>query len=94
MTTREKDHPEREPDEVYLGNFSETDAWQDDDGRSSWEIVGWISKRKGNIARNIHGVAYCDDGEMFPGFVKIDEIRRSKHGEEILALLLPSPVAV
>ena len=74
-----KDHPERQPDEVWLGMFDDERECGDGTDRTRWGCIGWTTRRQGNALPN----------GSFPVFVKQDEIRRAKDGEKILANLLP-----
>jgi hypothetical protein len=60
-----KDHPERKPDEVFLGNVDE----------QGFRACGWKSKRLGNIAYSIKGSPL---GQTHPLFVLISEVNASK----------------
>ena len=75
-----KDHPERQDDEVFLGNF-------DNDGIV---VIGWKTTRKGSISYYTNGKPIGKGWpDSFPVFVKISEIEASKHGKQILKHLLP-----
>ena len=74
-----KDHPERKEDEVYITNT---------DGEDYHEI-GWKTKRPGLIAYDTSGNKFGEYPKVFPVFVKINEIKQSQDGEEILKRLLP-----
>ena len=68
-----KNHPEILPGEVFLTNAE--DHHCRDDRRSSWEMIGWRTKRKGKVAYDdIDGKPldsiYC----LFPVFVKREEL--------------------
>ncbi|MEK7082586.1 MAG: hypothetical protein AAB972_00320 [Patescibacteria group bacterium] len=58
-----KNHPELQDGEVFLTNASYR--------RSSWESIGWRTKRKGVIAYDIYGKQI---NGMFPVFVQKEEL--------------------
>ena len=69
-----KNHPEARPDEVFITNASD-DVWDfTDDPRSSWEVIGWKSKRRGTTAYDMSGRVIP---EMFPVFVRRDELENA-----------------
>lgn len=73
-----KDHPDRMGDEVYLGNFDE----------SEYADIGWRTKRKGLVSYDTQGVRLGTHwNKRFPVFAKQDEIREQK--PEVLKQLLP-----
>lgn len=83
-------HPERMPDEVFITNadFDKMLLSDDEDTRSSWEAVGWKTKRRGIVAYDINGIPLGNRWpDSFPVFVKQDEIK--KVDEKILNRLLP-----
>ncbi|MCC2631115.1 MAG: hypothetical protein K0S38_924 [Candidatus Paceibacter sp.] len=83
VTDFNKNHPERKRNEIFLTNS--TDAVSVG-GRSSYEWIGWKTKRKGKVAYQIDGKPCSND--MFPVFIKKSEVRASK--PEMLADYLPS----
>jgi hypothetical protein len=85
-----KEHPERKPDEVFLGYFSDNDC-HDGTGRTQWECVGWKTKRRGINVYDTDGKLeeFSELSNYTPVFVKQDEIRKAEDGEKILASLLP-----
>ena len=70
-----KNHPELRKGEVFLTNASNDLRLRDINGyikkRSSWESVGWRTKRKGTVAYDILGGPI---NWMFPVFVQRDEL--------------------
>lgn len=83
-----KNHPERLDDEVFITN---TDDYSGFEGRrSSYDAVGWETKRKGIVAYDINGKPLGQRWSgSFPVFAKKAEIEKSKNGEDILKRLLP-----
>ncbi len=80
-------HPERQPDEVWVTNAD--DDYDFGDG-SSWEHVGWKTKRRGEVAYDINGVPLGDRWHgSFPVFAKQSEI--AQEDKEILQRMLPRP---
>ncbi len=82
MSVFDSNHPERLPDEVFIGNAD--DSKHPDD--SSFQFIGWKTKRKGEIAYNTEGKPILG---KFPVFAKIEEIKAKKDGEELLKRMLP-----
>jgi hypothetical protein len=87
-----KNHPERKPDEVFITNASDQiDDFPEiigNDGRSSWDHIGWKTKRKGQIAYDIDGNPLGNRWpEAFPVFAKQSEI--NKEDPKITERLLP-----
>jgi hypothetical protein len=78
-----KNHPERQDDEIFLGFFDDTEDCLDGTGRTSWECVGWKTRRQGNF------VDPDAPSPSFPVFVKQDEIRQYTDGQRLLAGLIP-----
>ena len=69
-------HPELLPGEVFLTNasdskFSRVSLLGHNDTRSSYEMIGWRTKRKGVIAYDINGRRMS---KMFPVFVQREEL--------------------
>lgn len=81
-----KDYLGREADEVYIGHFYVDTDCLDGSEMTIWESIGWKTKRQGEN-EEIDGVPRLP--EFRPVFVKQDEIKQAKGGEEILANLLP-----
>jgi hypothetical protein len=90
-----KNHPERLEDEVFITNADyNREPTLIGDGQisyeSSWEAVGWKTKRAGSVAYDINGVPL---GGRWPGavpvFAKISEIKQREGGEDIVKRLLP-----
>ncbi|USN95096.1 MAG: hypothetical protein H6791_01570 [Candidatus Nomurabacteria bacterium] len=83
-----KNHPERLDDEVFITNA--TDKFDFEEHRSSYDAVGWKTKRRGDVSYDIDGKPL---GQRWPGsfpvFAKIAEIEKSENGKEILKRLLP-----
>ena len=57
-----KSHPELKEGEVFIGNISlgyhpHLDIVDPDwsDYRTDWEVIGWKTKRRGNVAYDIYG---------------------------------------
>ncbi len=83
-----KNHPERLPDEVFITNANDSTEYSDD-GQSSYQMIGWKTKRKGQVAYDVDGEPLGKRWEgAFPVFVKQSEI--GARGKEILERLLPS----
>ena len=84
-----KNHPERLSDEVFITNAD--DEINFPEGKSSFQVIGWKTKRRGNVAYDINGKPLGSRWpESFPVFVKQKEIRAEKDGDKILEGLLPS----
>jgi hypothetical protein len=84
-----KNHPERLDDEVFITNADDEFDFSEEN-KSSYDHVGWKTKRRGNIAFDINGKPLGQRWSgSFPVFAKIAEIEKSEHGEEILKRLLP-----
>ncbi|MDO8560786.1 MAG: hypothetical protein Q7R91_01055 [bacterium] len=68
-----KNHPELQDGEVFLTNASDDD-WDriSDDPHSSWESIGWKTKRMGNVAYDI--IEGKPVPGMFPVFVQKREL--------------------
>lgn len=70
-----KNHPELGKGEVFLTNASDDSLLDRPErysgARSSWETVGWKTKRKGIVAYDVYGKSI--DG-MFPVFVQREEL--------------------
>lgn len=81
-----KNHPERLDDEVFITNAD--DEINFPKGKSSYQAIGWRTKRRGNVPYDINGKP-LKDGRSFPVFVKQEEIRVEEDGEETLKRLLP-----
>lgn len=83
-----RNHPELRPDEVFISNASDNSIECIDDGRSSWDAIGWTSKRRGQVSYDIEGKSL---GKSWPGsfpvFAKQSEIKAAGRG--ILKRLLP-----
>lgn len=76
-------HPEREPDEIFLGN-------SDSDDDSFFLKTSWETKRAGHTSYDIYGkVLGSRWPNSFPVFVKIAEIEKSEHASSILRSLRP-----
>lgn len=83
-----KNHPERLDDEVFITNADNEINFPK--GKSSYQVIGWKTKRRGNVAYDINGKPLENRWpESFPVFVKQEEIRMEKDGDEILKRLLP-----
>lgn len=86
------EHPERESDEVFMGNHTE-DPYEE---KNAWTKINWTTKRPGNIAYRVSGKRIRPDknslAKIFPWFVKKVEIKQVL-GEEILASLIPDTTA-
>ena len=80
-------HPERQPDEVFLTN-TDDDSTFSEDGRSEYEQIDWRTKRRGITSYDPKGkvIPNCHPG-VFPVFVKQAEIKSRK--PHILKDLLP-----
>ena len=68
------EHPERLPDELFLGNFSNY-------GKGLGAEIGWISKRKGQRAYDMNGRNVTNQN-LTPFFVKRKELE--DNGIEII----------
>lgn len=73
MSDLTKKHPEQMDDEIFLCNASHEKGEYEGDSRSSYQCIGWKTKRAGRIAYDVHGKVIND--VMFPVFVKIKEIK-------------------
>lgn len=83
-----KNHPERLDDEVFITNSD--DEFDFEENRSSYDAVGWKTKRRGEVAYDIYGKPLGQRWRgSFPVFAKIAEIEKSENGKEILKRLLP-----
>ena len=80
-----KNHPERLGDEAFICNAD--NQINPGRGKSSFQAIGWKTKRRGNVAYDINGKP-LNDGS-FPVFVKQEEIRAEEGGDKILEGLLP-----
>lgn len=69
-----KNHPELRTGEVFLTNASDNPGGHPDDPRSDWEVIGWQTKRRGNVAYNRKGKPIRD---MFPIFVQRQELKKA-----------------
>lgn len=85
-----KNHPERQKDEVWVTNADDGNDFDDIGEPSSYSQVGWKTKRKGNVAYDIDGKPL---GMRWPGsfpvFAKQEEIKKVTDGEDILKRMLP-----
>ena len=88
MKTLSKNHPELQDGEVFLTNASDdhfprlillhqTISYR----HSSWESIGWRTKRKGVIAYDIYGKQI---NGMFPVFVQKEELINGGINPDIL----------
>lgn len=83
-----KNHPERLEDEVFITNADDDPGFEQ--RRSSYDAVGWQTKRKGIVSYDINGKPLGQRWSgSFPVFAKIAEIEKSENGKEILERLLP-----
>lgn len=73
-----KTHPELRKGEVFLTNASERDALDSEDRVSSWDSIGWKTKRKGEFSYDIHGkpLGYHWPNS-FPVFVRRKELEEA-----------------
>ncbi|MEK7635331.1 MAG: hypothetical protein AAB446_02810 [Patescibacteria group bacterium] len=93
-----RNHPERQSDEVFITNADNVDQSDSMIGGprdflfitgSSWDNVGWKTKRKGKVAYDIEGKPLGNRWPgAFPVFAKQEEI--NKKDPEITKRLLPS----
>lgn len=75
MSDAGKNHPELEVGEVFLTNASDNDfpslysflTGRAVENHSSWESIGWRTKRRGVVAYDSDGKSIT---EMFPVFVQ------------------------
>ncbi len=83
-------HPERRPDEVFVTNADDDTIFTlDDDGLSSYQHVGWKTKRRGDVSYDIHGKPLGERWpHSFPVFVKQSEI--AAKDPKILERMLPT----
>lgn len=80
-----EDHPERQPDEIYMGNWSNAGYYR----------MGWETKRRGVTPYNIHGaVIYAPPNLVFPAFIKkteverrIEKLKEERHNTDVIASL-------
>ena len=86
-----KNHPEREDDEVFITNADdELDLLDFEDKKSGYGHVGWKTKRKGTVAYDTKGLPLGNRWPgAFPVFVKQAEIKEAEDGEEMLKQLIP-----
>ena len=78
MSDADKNHPEMLPDEVFLRNAADYhNPYWGDNRRSSWEAIGWRTKRKGMVAYDIDGKPLDPINCLFPVFVKREELIRA-----------------
>jgi len=87
-----KNHPERGKDEVFFTNSSEV----------NFSNIKWETKRMGNKAYNLIGEEISKGRvdsrseppvpipDVFPVFIKVDEVKKLPTGEEMLKILIPS----
>lgn len=72
----QSDHPERKPDEKFLGNFS-TQILRGR-SKSGYASIGWKTKRMGVVAYDIYGNVIDSIFPLWPVFIKIDEMSKDK----------------
>lgn len=69
----QKLHPERLPDEVFVGNSSFSPVEDSVDDASEYASIIWGTKRRGIIAYDFEGKPMKG---FFPVFVKTEEIQQ------------------
>ena len=75
-------HPELREGEVFITNATDKrmhNPLAPGDRRSSWESVGWKTKRRGKVAYDTDGKAITEDrwSGMFPVFAQRSELEEA-----------------
>ncbi len=80
-----QNHPEKLHDEVFLGNSSDIPFGVGDRSISSFDSIGWKTKRKGNVAIGKNGEPLDNRWpNVFPVFVKRTEVEKAGQLEAIV----------